>query len=61
MKSLERRQLVRANVIDASIARAAVNKSRRERAEAAERLRKDFAAKKFATRSSETISYQEAG
>ncbi len=61
MKALERRRLVKANVIDASVARAAVNESRRQRAAAAERLRKDMAAKNFAGRSIETVSYQEAG
>lgn len=61
MKTLERRRLVKANVIDASVARAAVNASRRERAAATERLRKDLAADNFAARSIETVSYQEAG
>ena len=61
MKTFERRQLVKANVVDASVARVAINASRRERAAAAERLRKDLAAKNFAGRSIETISYQEAG
>ncbi len=61
MKTSDRRQLVKANVIDASIARVAINASRRERAIAAERLRKDLAAKNFAARSIETVSYQEAG
>jgi len=63
MNNMERRQLARANVIDASIARTAVNESRRQRKEAAERLRKDMAAKSFASRSIDTVSYpfQEAG
>jgi len=63
MNNMERRQLVKANVIDASIARTAVNESRRQRKEAAERLRKDMAAKNFAARSIDTVSYpfKEAG
>jgi hypothetical protein len=59
MNTQERRQLVKANVIDASVARAAVNESKRQRAEASTRLRKDMAAKRFAARSVDT--YQEAG
>jgi hypothetical protein len=63
LNSKTRRQLVIANVIDASVARAAVNESRRQRAEAAERLAKEMAAKRFAARSVDTVSYplQEAG
>jgi hypothetical protein len=61
MNNQERRQLVKANVIDASVARAAVNESRRQRVAATERLRKDMAAKNFAARSIDTVSYQEAG
>lgn len=60
MNSAERRQLIRGFVIDASVARAAVSESRRQRKEAAERLRKDLAAKRFAVRSVDTVS-QEAG
>ena len=59
MNIQERRQFVRANVIDASVARTAVNESKRQRAEASTRLRKDMAAKHFAARSVDT--YQEAG
>ena len=59
MNTQERRQLVKANVIDASVARVAVNESKRQRAEAATRLQKDMAAKRFADRSIPT--YQEAG
>jgi len=61
MNSQDRRQLVKANVIDASVARTTVNESRRQRDAAAVRLRKDMAAKNFATRSVDTVSYQEAG
>ena len=63
MNNMERRQLVKANVIDAAVARTAVNESRRHRKEAAERLRKDMAAKSFDSRSIDTVSYpfQEAG
>ena len=47
MNTLERRRLVRAQVIDVKIAKAAVNASKRQRAEAAKVLRKDMAAKYF--------------
>ena len=48
MNSLVRRQLVKARVIDVKVAKAAVNESRRQRAEAAKALRKDMAAERFA-------------
>jgi hypothetical protein len=57
MNTLKRRQLAKANVIDASIAGTAVNESRRQREAAAERLRKDMAARNFAARSADTVSY----
>lgn len=59
MNTLERRQVVRGHVIDASIAKAAINKSRRERAEAAKKLRKAMAASRFASSKPETVSYPE--
>jgi len=57
MNTLERRQIARGQVIDVSIAKAAVNKSRRERSEAAKKLRKAMAASRFAATQSDTISY----
>jgi hypothetical protein len=57
MNTLDRRQLVRGHVIDASVAKAAVHASRRERAEAAKKLRKAMAAQRFDTRQTDTISY----
>jgi hypothetical protein len=48
MNQLERRRLVKAQVIDVKIAKAAVNASKRQRAEAVKVLRKDMAAKHFA-------------
>lgn len=58
MNTLERRQIVRSQVIDVSIAKAAINKSRRQRADAAKKLRKAMAATHFASAGrSETVSY----
>jgi hypothetical protein len=60
MNTQERRQLVRAQVVDANIAKAAINKSRRERAEAAKELRKAMAKNQFASRRLDSISYPQA-
>lgn len=49
MNTLERRRLVKAQVIDVKVAKTAVNTSRRQRAEAAKVLRKDMAARHYAT------------
>lgn len=57
MNTLERRQIVKSHVIDASIAKTAINKSRRERAEAARKLRKAMAASRFEAVKSDTVSY----
>jgi hypothetical protein len=58
MNTLERRRIAKAQVIDASIAKAAINKSRRDRADAAAKLRKALASKQMAAAlESETISY----
>lgn len=48
MNTLERRRLVKAQVIDVKVAKAAVNASKRQRAEAIKVLRKDMAAQHFA-------------
>ena len=61
MNTLERRRLVRAQVVDAAVAKAAINKSRRERLQAAEVLRKQMAASRAASRRPETVSYPQAG
>ena len=57
MNTIDRRQIVRGHVIDASVAKAAVHESRRERAEAAKKLRKAMAASRFASRKTDTVSY----
>ena len=58
MNTLERRRIVRGHVIDVSIAKAAINKSRRQRADATKKLRKAMAASHFAsTTKTETVSY----
>jgi hypothetical protein len=57
MNTIERRQIVKGRVIDVVVAKTAVNESRRERAEAAKKLRKALAANRFATIKPDTISY----
>jgi hypothetical protein len=58
MNTLERRRIVKAQVVDVVIAKTAVNKSRRQSAEAIRKLRKAMAAHHFAsTAKSETVSY----
>jgi hypothetical protein len=57
MNILERRQIVKGRVIDAVVAKAAVTQSRRERSEAARKLRKALAAHRYASIKSDTISY----
>jgi hypothetical protein len=57
MNTFERRRLIKGHVIDVSVAKTAVHESRRERAEAAKKLRKALAAKQAAAAQAETISY----
>ncbi len=57
MNTLERRQIVRGQVVDLVVAKTAVNKSRRERADAAKKLRKALAASRYAKLRAETVSY----
>ena len=45
MNTFERRRLIKGRVIDVTVAKAGVHESRRERAEAAKKLRKALAAK----------------
>ena len=57
MNTLKRRQIVKGQMIDVSIAKTAINKSRRQRAEAALKLRKVMAANQSATlMKAETVS-----
>ena len=60
MNTQERRQLVRGQVIDAAVAKAAINKSRRDRAKAAKDLRKALAQSQYASRRTDSISYPQA-
>ena len=60
MNTLERRQIVRGQVIDMSVAKTAINKSRRERADATKKLRKALAASRYAKLRVDTISYPRA-
>jgi hypothetical protein len=60
MNTLERRQIVRGQVIDLAVAKTAINKSRGERADAAKKLRKALAASRYAKLRVDTISYPRA-
>lgn len=55
MNSLERRRLVRGNIVD-SMTKAAISKSHRQRTEAVKSLRKAMAANRNAAAPSETVS-----
>jgi hypothetical protein len=57
MNIIERRQLIRGRVIDLSVAKAEINRSKRERAEAARLLRKALVANRAASVPPETVSY----
>jgi hypothetical protein len=57
MNNIERRQLVKARVIDVSVARTAINESRRRRSDAAKKLRKELAAAQSSRKAREVISY----
>jgi hypothetical protein len=60
MNTQERRQFVRGQIIDVSVAKAAINKSRRERAAAAKDLRKTMTKNQFARRELDSVSYPQA-
>ena len=60
MNTLERRQIARGQVIDLVVAKTEINKSRRERADAAKKLRKALAATRYAKLRVDTISYPRA-
>jgi hypothetical protein len=60
MNTLERRQIARGQVIDLVVAKTAINKSRREQADAAKKLRKALAASRYAKLRVDTISYPRA-
>ncbi|HKU14444.1 MAG TPA: hypothetical protein VJQ52_08605 [Steroidobacteraceae bacterium] len=60
MNTLERRQIVRGQVVDLMVAKTGVSESRRERADAAKKLRKALAANRYAKLRVETISYPRA-
>ena len=57
MNTLERRQIVRGQVIDLVVAKTAINKSRRERSDAAKKLRKALADSRYAKLGVDTLSY----
>ena len=56
MNTIQRRQIARAQVIDMSVAKAAIHSSRRQRLEATKNLRKAMAAGRAAS-NADTIAY----
>jgi hypothetical protein len=61
MNTLERRRIVKSSLVDTTVVKAAFNQSRRERAEAARKLRKALAAKRYAARRADDVSYSQYG
>jgi hypothetical protein len=57
MNNIERRQLIKARVVDVSIAKTAINESRRRRSDAAKKLRKELAAAQSSRKPAEVVSY----
>ena len=57
MNTFERRQIIRDQVIDVAVAKAAIQKSRRERAEVSRKLRKAMMASRAAALPKEMIAY----
>jgi len=47
MNALERRRIIKGQVVDVAVAKVAINRSRRERADAVKKLRKEIAASRF--------------
>ncbi len=61
MNTQERRRFVRAQIIDVAVAKAAINKSRRERAGAARDLHKAMTKSQFAHRELDSFAHPRAG
>lgn len=57
MNTLQRREIVKSHIVDVAIAKASIGQSRRERKEAAKKLRKAMAASRYASQQVDTISY----
>lgn len=57
MNTLQRREIVKSQIIDVAIAKADIGQSRRERKDAAKKLRKAMAASRYASQHVDTISY----
>jgi hypothetical protein len=57
VNAIERRNLIRSNIIDKKIVRAALHQSRRHQGESANRLRKERAAETFARQTLESSAY----
>ena len=57
MNNVERRQLVKARVIDVSVAKTTINESRRRRNEAAKKLRKELAALQSSHNAADVVSH----
>ena len=47
MNALERRRIIKGQVVDVAVAKVAINSSRRDRADAIKKLRKEIAASRF--------------
>jgi hypothetical protein len=56
MNNVERRQLVKARVIDVFVAKTTINESRRRRDEAAKKLRKELAALQSSDKAADAVS-----
>ena len=61
MNTLERRKIIKNSIVDATVAKTAFNKSRRERAEAARKLSKALAASRYNVSRSGAASYSQYG
>jgi hypothetical protein len=57
MNTFERRQIIREQMIDAVIAKASVNKSKRDRKQETRKLEKSLAASRAAARPKELVAY----
>jgi hypothetical protein len=60
MNTQERRKFVRAQIVDVNVAKAAINKSRRQRAAATRDLHKAMTNHQFAQRKLDSVSYPQA-
>ena len=57
MNNFERRQLIKARIVDVAVAKTTINESRRRRADATKKLRKDLEVARSSGKPVEVISY----